>query len=350
MSSLRAVLLVVLVTPLVPAVMMGQSANTARPGTLNYVEGQVSINGQAVNPSSVGSAELNVGQVIETGKGKAEVLLTPGVFLRLGDNSAVKMISPNLADTEVELDRGHADVEVDQLYKQNDIRVDEKGQQTRLLKTGLYAFDAGAGTVQVFDGKAAVFPEEGQPGKQMMVKGGHELAMNGEVEKSRGFNKEAAEDSLYDWSSLRSEYLGDANLQLASEYAGTPDFAPGWFWDSGMYGYTWLPGDGAFFNPFGFGFYSPYYLYGGGMIYGGGYGRGGYGRGGYGGYGGGYRHGPSGLRGRVAGGATGFHGGGGSFHGGSSGGFHGGAVGGGGGFHGGGGGGGGFHGGGGGHR
>jgi hypothetical protein len=331
MPRLKASLLLSLVTLLAPALMLGQSANPAVPGTLNYLEGQVSINGQVVNWLSVGSSQLHEGQVVETGYGKAEILLTPGVFLRLDDNSAVKMISPNLAKTEVELVKGRADVEVDQLFKQNDLRVKIKGSETRLLKTGLYAFNVEGGIVQVFDGEAAVLPVDGQR-KPIVVKQGHELAMNGDGEKPKHFDKDASKDALYNWSSLRSQYLGEANVQLASAYEGAPGFAPGWFWDTGLYGYTWLPGDGAFFNPFGYGFYSPYYLFDGGFVYG--YGRG-YGRGGY---RGGYRNGQTSFHGERA--AGGFHG------------AYGGASQGSGGFHGGGGfqGGGGFHGGGGGHR
>jgi hypothetical protein len=326
MPRLKALLLLSLVTLLAPALMLGQSANPAGPGTLNYVEGQVSIDGQVVNWLSVGSSELHQGQVVETGNGKAEILLTPGVFLRLGDNSTVRMISPYLAKTEVELVKGRADVEVDQLFKQNDLRVKVKGEETRLLKTGLYAFNFESATVQVFDGEAAVVPVEGQQNR-VVVKKGHELAMDGVGEKPKHFDKDASDDALYNWSSLRSQYLGEANVQLASTYEGAPGFAPGWFWDAGLYGYTWLPGDGAFFDPFGYGFYSPYYLYDGGFVYG--YGRGGYRDG--------YRRGQTSFHGERA---SGFHGGyGGAFQGG--GGFHGagGGFNGGGGFHGGGGGG-----------
>ena len=60
----------------------------------------------------------------------------------------------------------------------------------------------------------------------------------------------------------------EANLDLAEEYAGYPGFYPGWYWAGYPFGYTWLPGAGLFWNPFGYGFYSPYYLYGGGFIYG----------------------------------------------------------------------------------
>ena len=138
--------------------------------------------------------------------------------------------------------------------------------------------------------------------------------VNGEPLKPQGFNKNQAEtDPFYKWSSLRSEYLGEANLSLAEQYAAYPGFYPGWYWAGGPFGYTWLPGDGLFWSPFGYGFYSPYYIRGGGFIYGGGYGRGLY-RGGY--PVGGYRGGAL----RAEGG--GFHGGGGGFHGGGAAGGH----------------------------
>jgi hypothetical protein len=149
--------------------------------------------------------------------------------------------------------------------------------------------------------------------------------MNGDGGRPEHFDKAASQDALYNWSSLRSQYLGEANVQLASAYEGAPGFAPGWFWNTGLYGYTWLPGDGAFFDPFGYGFYSPYYLFNGGFVYG--YGRG-FGRGGYRGV---YRNGQASFRGERAGGfrggssaafqgGGGFHGGGGGFHGGGGGG------------------------------
>ncbi|WP_263365824.1 FecR domain-containing protein [Edaphobacter bradus] len=303
----------------------GQNANPARPGTLNYIEGQASIEGNQLTSSSIGSTELQTDQTLSTANGKAEILLTPGVFLRLGGNTTVRMVSPNLTQTEVKLVQGRADVEVDQIYKQNVLLVDMPNGQTQLLKNGLYGFDVDDSTVRVFDGQAAVYPGAGPHTgiKPIEVKGGHQLALNGEPAKSQHFNKGKAEDNLYNWSSLRSQYLGEANVNLAEAYAGYPGFYPGWYWAGGPYGYTWLPGDGLFWNPFGYGFYSPYYIHGGGFIYGR-YGSGIYPyRGGYVGgraAGGGYVHGAV-----PAHSSAGFSGGNSSgFHGGSSGGFHGG--------------------------
>jgi hypothetical protein len=299
----------------------GQNANPASPGTLNYVEGQATTQGHQLTSSSVGNTQLQAGQSLSITNGKAEILLTPGVFVRLGGNTTVQMVSPALTKTEVRLVQGRADIEVDQVYKQNILLVDMPNGQTQLLKKGLYSFDANDSTVRVFDGQAAVYPGANLQTdiKPVEVKAGHQLALTGEPVKPQHFDKKAAKDDLYNWSSLRSQYLGEANVNLAEEYAGYPRFYPGWYWAGGPFGYTWLPGDGLFLSPFGYGFYSPYYVYGGGSIYG----RGFYPyRGGY-GYRGGY-HGdmhPGVAGGGLHGGsyAGSFHGGGGGVHGGGRG-------------------------------
>jgi hypothetical protein len=309
------------------AIAFGQSANPARPGTLNYMEGQASIEGRAVTSNSVGNTVLEPGQYLSTANGKAEVLLAPGIFLRLGDNSTIQMVSPDLTKTEVKIEQGRANIEVDQLYKQNVILIDMKTGQTQLLRNGLYAFDAGSSTVRVFDGKAAVYPGADLQAsvKPIDVKGGRQLALTGEPAKPQKFDKDQAQaqDPLYRWSSLRSEYLGQANVDLAEQYAGASGFYPGWYWAGGPYGYTWLPGNGLFWSPFGYGFYSPWYLYGGGFLYG----RFGHGFYPYGGvYRGGHPiagfrgHSSSGFQGARGGAVGGFHGGaiGGGFHGGGA--------------------------------
>ena len=300
----------------------GQNANQARPGTLNYIEGQASIEGRQLSPNSVGNTELQTGQTLSTANGKAEILLTPGVFLRLGSDSTVEMVSPNLTSTEIKLETGRVDVEVDQLYKQNNILVDLNNGQTQLLKNGLYAFDADNSTVRVFDGNADVFTGQNSEHnvKPIEVKGDRQLVLTGEPVKPQRFDKNKSQDDLYNWSSLRSQYLGEANINLASEYAGAPGFYPGWYWAGGPFGYTWLPGDGLFWSPFGYGFYSPYYIYGGGFIYGR-YGHGIYPyRGGYAYRGGQPTIGSGNVRGAItARPSAGFSGGGG-FHGGGMGG------------------------------
>src|ERR1700757_4286990 len=132
------------------------SRHPAPPGALNYVEGQASIGDQTLDSKSVGYANLQNGQVLETGNGKAEILLTPGVYLRLGDNSSVKMVSNGLADTQIALNQGQAMLEVDQIFPQNNIQISQPGADTRVEKTGLNDFDANGQMVRVFDCKAVL--------------------------------------------------------------------------------------------------------------------------------------------------------------------------------------------------
>jgi hypothetical protein len=296
-----------------------QARQTAQPGAVNYVEGNVQLDGRQLNSQSVGNAAMNAGQVLSTEQGKAEVLLTPGVFLRLGENSEVKMISPDITPTQIEVARGHAALEVDELHKENALEVTTGGVDTRIAKTGFYEFNADRPSLMVYKGEAQVDMGDNRYEK---VKGGREVALvqNAEM-KPEKFDTDDHQDALYQWSSLRSKYLAEENQQIAGNYAGVAGFTPGWYW--GPYGYTFIGAD-PFFSPFGFGFYPPWYgPYGG--FYGGYYGGGFYRtpryyHGPVGHYGGDRFHGGVVNHGSVGGG---FHGGagvqgGGSFHGGAS--------------------------------
>ncbi len=232
-------------------------ANSALPGTVNYVEGQTSIGKEALNAKSVGSTTLEAGQTLTTGNGKAEILMTPGVFFRVGEDSAATLVSPSLTNTEIALAKGQAMVEVDDIHRDNVLRIQEDGSTTQLLKTGIYGFDADSGDVLVLKGQALV--QDGD--REVKVKGGHELAVNNTAKlKTTKFNKSRYEDTdLYHFSNLRSQYLAESNVNAAGMYwpGGPGWYGPGWYWDPFFWDYTWLPGEGMFFSPFGWDFYSP---------------------------------------------------------------------------------------------
>src|SRR5262249_30221292 len=127
------------------------SAAIARPGTVNYAEGSVTLNGQTVAAKALGSTEVEPGQVLQTEQGKAEMLLTPSVSLRLGDQSSVRMVSSSLIDTRVEVEKGIAIVEVDQIANENRLDVIDGGVTTTLEKKGIYRFNGDQPLVAVYD-------------------------------------------------------------------------------------------------------------------------------------------------------------------------------------------------------
>lgn len=250
----------------VPAQAQQDNAKTAVPGAINYVEGQASIENEGLSSASVGTVQLQPGQILTTQNGKVEVLLTPGVFLRVGSDSSVKMISPDLTNTEVALLSGRAIIEADEIHSANNIQIEAGNATTKLLKAGLYDFDLPDSDVRVLDGKAEVY--EGD--HHVTVKGRHEVTIaNGARLKAHKFDKKKFEDSeLFRWSSLRSSYLAEANINAAGMYAenGTGPWGPGWwgadwYWDPWFDAFTFIPGNGIFYSPFGWGFYSPWWVY-----------------------------------------------------------------------------------------
>jgi len=314
-----------------------------QPGTINYIEGQVSVDGQTLGDKAAGAAKLTGGQSLATQDGRAEILLTPGIFFRVGNHSEVQMISPDLANTILMLQKGRALVEVADIHPESNVRINENDASTQLLKPGLYDFDADRHLVRVFEGEAAI---QGN-GRRIILKSGREFSLSATGKlKARKFDQKVyQQDDFYRWSSLRSSYLTEANIDAARKYAGGGGWSPGvwagagWYWDPSFDAYTFIPGDGIFDSPFGWGFYSPWFVYGAPYFgYFGGYNHSfgpGYrpryspgmgGRGFMGGAGGG-SFGHAGSRG--FGGGSGFHGGGGfgGFRGGG-GGFHGGGGGG----------------------
>lgn len=232
------------------------AATSPIPGTLNYVEGQVSIDGRRV--SAPASNHLDLDQTLATNQGKAEILLTPGVFLRVGDRSSVRMVSSGLTDTKVELLHGEAMVEAAQLFKENNVGVLMDHSTTILEKPGLYAFNADQGQVRVFDGKALLTSND----QNVEVKKGHEVSLAGPL-KAQKFDRKASQDPLYAWSNLRSEYEAQASAQSARMYVyGGPGwYGPGWYWNPWWDMYGFVPGAGIIYSPFGWPFYSPVVVY-----------------------------------------------------------------------------------------
>src|ERR1700730_12041034 len=100
--SRSAVVLPVIALLAVPAA-WGQAVISARSGMVNYVEGDVQLAGAPVKLDAAIFPEVKIGQTLSTQAGHAEILLTPGVFLRLDRNTSIRMISNKLTDTQLEI-------------------------------------------------------------------------------------------------------------------------------------------------------------------------------------------------------------------------------------------------------
>lgn len=251
---------------------------SARPGAVNYIEGNVTLDGQALGSYGLKSTFMTAGSLLETQDGKAEVLLTPGVFLRIGDRSRVRMLKPSLIETQLAVEAGESMIEVDQFVKDSHITVSMRGGLTEIDKVGLYRFtaDGAQPSVGVIEGKATVAFGE----KHKDLSKGREAFLSDDL-KVQEFDKNL-EDELLAWSNIRSQYNASLTYQAAKSaynsssfnsydqygygYGNTGFYGQGWFWSNGFNSWLWMPG-GEFYSPFGWGFYGPGYVYGAPVIY-----------------------------------------------------------------------------------
>src|SRR5580704_734253 len=147
---------------------------SARSGLIHYVEGQVYLGDQLVETQFGVFPEVKENQQLKTGEGRAEVLLTPGVFLRLGENSSFRMIANRLIDTRLEFLSGTAIVEAEDVAKDNSVTLVYKDATVHVVKKGLYRLDAASGELRVFEGVAEVAAGD----NTVEVKDGHAIALD----------------------------------------------------------------------------------------------------------------------------------------------------------------------------
>ena len=234
-----------------------QDVVSAHAGVVHYTEGKVSVGDQAVQRKFGVFPDLKVGEELRTeADGKAEILLTPGAFLRVAPDSSVRMLSRDLSDTRFEVLTGSAMVECDELAKGTALTMIYKGRSIQLQKNGLYRLDTNPAKFQVYEGKALVRAQSGD----LELKRGKETYLDG-VLTAQKFDPKVGDD-FYAWNGTRSGYIASANVSMAQSYysSGVPFAANAWLWDPWYGAFTFIPAGGYFFNPFGYGFWSPGYV------------------------------------------------------------------------------------------
>jgi hypothetical protein len=196
---------------------------SAKPGALNFIQGAVSINGDPVWKANLRTTFLNANDVLTVENGKAEVLLTPGVFLRLGEHSEVRMIKPSLLETQLEVLSGESMVEVDDLEPGSSVAVMDHGSSTTLTKPGLFRFTDHS--IAALDGKADVAFGD----RKLVLNKNREVQIDDTLKAAKlNLNQP---DELYAWSNTRAQY------NAAASYAGSTAA-----YNSGGYGYGSGPG------------------------------------------------------------------------------------------------------------
>ncbi|MBA2379347.1 MAG: FecR domain-containing protein [Blastocatellia bacterium] len=235
---------------------------SAKAGGVNLVEGQVGVvTSTGRSGMLIKGDELQVGDTVTTeADGRAEILLNPGSYLRMGGNASFKFETTSLDDLQLRIDRGSAILEV---FASKDFTVTVITPASRflLIETGIYRVDVeanGTAALSVRKGRAEVDGEN-----DAVIKKGREATAvaDGNVAVSR-FNRSDT-DSLDEWSKTRARDLARMNSTLRPNDVRDPlmnsFYGNNWNMFNSFGLWVFNPSRGSYaFLPFGSGWSSPY--------------------------------------------------------------------------------------------
>ena len=238
---------------------------SANAGGVNFVEGDVTVlrkNGHS--GPLLKRDHLEIGDIVSTGStGKAEILLNPGSFLRLGSNSKFAFRTTNLDDLQIALTSGSAMFEV---FATDSFTVSifTPKESLTVAETGVYRIDLlgdGTGTLSVIEGKAEVgdYPAT-------IVKKGRTTSLGTSNSTVAKFDR-GKRDELAEWSRTRGKDLAKmaSSLQnvamrntLASTYRNGrwnvyQSFGL-WVFNPFSAAYCFLPFGSYWNSPYGYGY------------------------------------------------------------------------------------------------
>ncbi|HLK63549.1 MAG TPA: FecR domain-containing protein [Bryobacteraceae bacterium] len=233
-----------------------QPVIAAKSGTIAKAEGKVFLGDQVIEESLTKFPDIKENGVVRTEEGRAEVLLTPGTVLHLGENSSFRLVTNRLIDTRLELLTGSAVLDAEQIQKDTNVTLVLKDGTITFGKAGHYRFDAEPARIKVFEGTADVQLR----GQHIEVGSGKMLGLTGEVALAEKFDRNDT-DSLDNWARRRCEIMAMANVSSAkSVYNSYSPVAAGgmWSWNPYFGLYTYIPGSGRFCDPlYGYCYWSP---------------------------------------------------------------------------------------------
>jgi len=194
---------------------------SAKAGVVQYTEGNVFLDGKPLKPSQRSYSQMENGQSLRTSNGRAELLLSPNTYLRLGENGLLRIAQNQLEDTQLTLEQGCALIEVVEEIKGNRVRVHMAASSVEITKVGLYRLDSGSRELRVYGGEALAM----KGNRTIAIKNGKMIRLDANLASAK-FDASVA-DSLHKWAARRSFDLFDATKSSRKQRHWQP-ISMGW--------------------------------------------------------------------------------------------------------------------------
>lgn len=235
---------------------------SAKAGGVNTVVGRVRVTRKEQQPQVLSSTDnLVAGETVTTASSSnAEVLLNPGSYFRLGENSEFEFEDISLDHLRLRLKKGSAIIEATGVADMDlGIKIATEHGEFTIVRSGVYRVDVRPGSAElaVRKGRASVGPD-----KTDVVKGGKVVTLTNGVAAVAKLSKE--KDEFDAWSKQRAGLLAQANTRLMNRtfngYLSSFSGWDSWFWGPRRFGvWTYSTRAGCYtFLPFYYGWSSPY--------------------------------------------------------------------------------------------
>ena len=233
-----------------------QSIVSTHSGVVYFWEGSVLIEDQPLEQKFGKFPDIGEGHELRTEHGRAEVLLTPGVFLRMNERSAIRMLSIKLSDTRVELLDGSAIIEANEAAPGASVTILRKNWQVKIPQTGVYRIDSQPEQLRVYKGEVEV-STAGQT-ETVKVREGENLPLAPVLVPEQAAIA-ASGDAFKNWTMGRSQMITSDNATAAGivddpSLIDNPDAA--------LSGLSYFPMTGipslGMTSPYGVSFWSPF--------------------------------------------------------------------------------------------
>ncbi|HEX6175600.1 MAG TPA: FecR family protein [Candidatus Binatia bacterium] len=248
---------------------------SARAGGVNAVTGGATVrtHGKTEWEQLTIKEDLQTGDSVKTGNdGRVEMLLNPGSFLRVGENSEFELANSSLDNLEIRLVRGTAIVEAggaDDSRMQ--INISTPHTKIAIVRRGLYRLNVVPGdNTELIVRKGRVMLDKTKIG------GGNKVVFSADnflVAKLQNADKKKV-DGFDSWSKERSEVVAEANRSIRRKEvsalmasardrwfniafsAANPGF---WYFSPRFSCYTFVPYYGGWGSPYGYSYSSAFF-------------------------------------------------------------------------------------------
>ena len=259
---MSAALLCAILPPLAAAQNRERFGISAKAGGVNAVTGRVRVTREGQQPQVLTSTDnLTAGETVTTGlSSNAEILLNPGSYLRLGEDSEFQFEDISLDQLRLRLMKGSAIIEATGIADMDlGIKVSTAHGEFTIVRSGVYRVNVRPDSAEmaVRKGRASFGSS-----KTDIVKGGKVVTLTNGIATVAKLNKD--KDAFDSWSKQRAELLARANARLMNRtfngYLASFSGWDSWYWGPRRFGlWTYSPRAGCYtFLPFHYGWSSPY--------------------------------------------------------------------------------------------